>query len=403
MTTGLPELPPGQELPARRRWWRSVRYLPLVILAVLSILALIVGRVTSAELATRAEEPAVPSAVPSLSADPVAEACRPPVPPAVAEPWIEDAASAEAVWQQNEQELSKRYLVGPNGWIFWSDYIDSYASQSVGRYLLSQSQVQQWVDHFTQVRDALSARGIEFYVIVTPSTSSIYPEELPTWMQGLRGSTILDQVMSATGDLPIIDLRAQLLTQKNGPWNLFSWSNSHWTDYGAFAAWRQIAACVNTMSPEAPPLEVPEISGATVVGDFNEWAPFGVPSPGADWAVPDYAEPLMEVARVDKDGRTESVPGNAPTDLSILPVETMVADSWTGKSALIFRDSMGGGLSPMWQQAYSPTWQVTQPYVAGQLGASSFEQQVAERDPDVVIVQLAERYLLNPPPQGAGY
>lgn len=403
MTTGSPHVPQGQEMRVRRRWWRQAQFVPLVLLVILSLAAIIVGRITSAELAREASEVATPFPEPSASVDAVASVCRPPLRAPAQEPWFDDRDAAEAVWARNAPDAEIKQVVGPNGWIFWNDAADHYAAQAVGRETLSSLQVRQWIDHFTAVRDEMVARGIEFYVVVTPSTSSIYPEELPEWMQELRGSTIMDQVMAAADGLPIIDLRADLIAQKTEPVHLFSWSNSHWTDYGAYLAWKQIAACVNTMRPGDRPLRVPEITGTTVVGDFNEWAPFGVSSPGADWAVPDYAEQLAPVTRTDAAGKEEVVTGNTATDLSILPVTTTVADSWTGKSALIFRDSMGGGLSPMWQQAYSPTWQVKEPYITDGIRPSNYAAEVEAHHPDVVIVQLAERYLINPPPQGYGY
>jgi hypothetical protein len=403
MTAGSPHVPPGQELPVRRRWWRQIQFLPLILLALLSVVALVVGRVTSAELSSRAAEVADPAPAPVVTSDPVAQTCRPPVTPAAQEPWIDDRSAAEASWQQNAPGEGVHQVVGPNGWIFWSDYVDGYISQAVGRTLLTTLQVEQWTDHLRAIRDELAERGIPLQIIVTPSTSSIYPEELPVWMQELRGSTIMDQFVAEAGDLPIIDLRAELTAAKNGPAHLFSWSNSHWTQYGAYVGWKQIAACVNAMTPDAAPLQVPPITGASVIGDFNEWAPYGVPSPGADWAVPDFAQPLMPVTLTDRSGQVQTVPGEATTDFSILPAETSVASSWTGKSALIFRDSMGGGLSPMWQQAYSPTWQVNEPYITGTIKPSNFADLVDQHHPDVVIVQLAERYLVNPPPQGTGY
>lgn len=401
MTAGLTELPPHQDLTPGRRWWRRLRFLPLMALGVASVLALGVGVIVT-QSERDASAPVLPTVSP-LSEDPASAVCRPPVSSPATEPWFENRDASERAWADRAADTSEPYLIGPNGWIFWSDDVDQYASQAVGRALLAAKQVSAWVDHLAAIRDSLAARGVEFYVIVTPSTSSVYTEELPVWMQTLRGSTIMDQFIGATGDLPVMDLRADLQAAKGGPEHLFSWSNSHWTDFGAYTAWQQIAGCVNTLYPDSPPLRVPQITGATVVGDFNEWAGYDVPSPGADWSVPDYAEPMQEVTRIDASGATEIVSGEMPTDLSILPAETSVADSWTGKSALIFRDSMGGGLSPLWQQAYSPTWQVRQPYASGYSGAGTYEKAVEEYAPDVVILQLAERYLLNAPPAGSGY
>lgn len=403
MTGGTVDLPPGQELRPRRRWWRHLRYVPLVLLIVASLVALIVGRVAGADIARRTSEPATPAPVTSAEPGSVESMCQPRVEPAAQEPWLTARDASEQQWQSHSADWEKKFVIGPNGWIFWSEYVDKYASQAVGRQLLTQAQVQQWIDHFTAVRDALAAQGVEFMVVITPSTSSIYPEELPTWMQQLRGSTIMDQVINSARGLPIVDLRADLVAQKSRPEHLFSWSNSHWTDFGAYIAWQQIARCTNAMHPDDRAVQVPEISGATVIGDFNEWAPFGVTSRGADWAVPDFTSPMMDVSVTGKDGSVKQVPGKTPTDLSALPVETTVPNSWTGKSALIFRDSMGGGLSPYWQQAYSPTWQMMHPYPAAYTGLPSITAEVAKHKPDVVIVQLAERYLLNAPPQGASY
>lgn len=401
MTTGLPELPVGQELTPGRSWWRRLRFLPLILLALASILALIIGIVTSAQQRQRASLPAPVS--PSAAPEGVAALCRPPLAPPAQQPWWDDSSAAEAEWDLHADELAEPFVVGPNGWMFWSDQVDQYVSQAVGRTYLNEPQVQQWIDHLTAVRDGLAAEGVEFYVIVTPSTSSVYPEELPLWMQELRGPTILDQFVAAAKDLPVLDLRARLIEQKVPDTHLFSWDNSHWTDYGAFASWSQITECVNGLYPDGESLRVPAVSGAEIIGDFNEWASYGGVSPGADWASPVYAEPVQEVTRSTADGASETFPGATVTDAGILPVETTVPDSWTGKSALIFRDSMGGGLSPLWQQAYSPTWQIWHRYRAGFEDPLTYREYVERYRPDVVVVQLAERHLVNTPATGSGY
>ncbi|MFJ4158775.1 hypothetical protein [Microbacterium testaceum] len=402
MTAGTALLPPGQELKPGRRWWRRLRYIPFIALVLLSVTALLVGVVTKADIERRVNQPA--SVVSSTTDDdPAARACRPAMPAYDKTPWWEDEDARESVWSQHTSDVAQPYLIGPNGWVFWSDQVDQYASQAVGRTHLTEPEVTRWIDHFKAVRDGLARDGVEFYVIVTPSTSSVYPEELPEWMQQTRGATSLDQLMAAADDLPLIDVRSDLIAQKTPATHLFSWDNSHWTDFGAYSSWGRIADCVNTFYPDGQPLRTPAVSGSKVIGDFNEWASYGVPSPGADWSAPVYDEPLQDVTRTGADGKTELVPGDATTDAGTLPIETTVGAPWTGKSALIFRDSMGGGLSPLWQQSYSPTWQMWHRYRAGFEDPESYRQYVEQYHPDVVIVQLAERHLINTPAPGAGY
>lgn len=383
---------------APRTWWRRASYAPLTVLALASVTSLVVGVVTTA----RQDQHVVPAPAPTTPGDAADAACRPPVEPPPTEPWLAGDGSAERIWQEHRAEVDQPYLIGPNGWVFWSDYIEQYASQAVGRETLSNAELDRWVDYYASVRDGLAAEGIDFSIVVTPSTSSVYPEQLPTWMQELRGSTILDQFMAVEGDLPVIDLRAGLRAAKSDDVNLFSWSNSHWTDYGGYVGWQQIAECMNASDTGAGDLRVPSISGYEVVGDYNEWASFGVPSPGEDWAVPLFDEPLQDVTYTDKDGVTQTVPGSSVMDASWLPLETSVAEPWTGQSALIIRDSMGGALSPYWDQAYSPTWQIGHSYT-DYSAWPKYRDLAAQYSPDVVILQLAERHLVNTPPAGAGY
>ncbi len=280
--------------------------------------------------------------------------------------------------------------------------IEQSASQAVGRATLSRGQLSNWVSYYGSIRDGLAAEGIEFYIVITPSTSSVYPEELPAWMATLRGSTVLDQFMSVAGELPVIDLRAKLREAKTPELHLFSWSNSHWTDSGGYIGWRQIAECVNLMYPRDPPLRIPSVTGHQVVGDFNEWASFGQKSPGADWAVPNFSEPLAEVTWTDAKGEMKKVPGTTNLDGAWLPMTTTVAQSWTGKSALILRDSMGGFISPYWHQAYSPTWQVKHEYDSFE-SFPNYRALVQQHHPKVVVLQVAERHLINSPPARARY
>jgi len=395
MSAAQDPAPPGRGV----RWRRRLGYVPLVLLVVCSIAALGGGiRTASVQNAHT-----VPTAAPSAdAAGSVASVCRPAVEPAAQEPWLKGDGSAETTWQEHSAEVGKPYIVGPDGWTFWSDYIEDYASQAVGRATLSDAQVQNWVDYYTSLRDGLKAEGIDFQIIVTPSTSSVYPEELPEWMQKLRGSTILDQFMARSGDLPVIDMRQPLIDAKTPDVHLFSWSNSHWTDWGGYVGWKQIAACMNAENPNGPQMQVPSTSGWKITGDFNEWASYDQPSPGEDWAAPVFDGPLADVTYTDKDGATKTVPGSTPMDASWLPLSTVNADSWTGQSALIVRDSMGGAISPYWDQAYASTQQIYHQWT-GYQDWPQYRQLVSEYHPDVVILQLAERHLVNPPPAGAGY
>lgn len=310
--------------------------------------------------------------------------------------WNENSAQNNAVWDRNIGTLENPYVIGDDGWIFWNDQVDQYISQSVGRVSLTDQQVNRWHGYLEEINSLLESKGIAFYFLLTPSTTSIYPEEMPSWLQDVQSSTSADKFMSSMFDLPVIDVRAHLYEAKSArAEHLFSWSNSHWTDYGASVAWSYISQCVNESIQNAGELQNPAYNEVKIVGDFNEWESYGVKTPGSDWAVPVIEGPFVAQQIVSTSG-TEISNGWDKIDKSQLPVKTTGESSWTGKSALILQDSMGTSLTPYWQQAYSPTWQIAYPSISS-FSIDEWEQLISKYEPEVVIFEMAERFLINIP------
>lgn len=364
---------------------KRFRFLPLLLLAVATVVSVPLGMFGNAQVSDTEAAPAQ-SQYPNCQSAESSDAL----------PLWND--KNEAIWAANTSELTQTYVQGPQGWMFWNDVMESYASQAVGRVSLTDTQVLQWRKYLSSVSGLLESQGIAFYTILAPSTSSVYPEELPTWMQSIRSKTSADQIAEVVTDLPVIDLRDPLRTAAiDSSHHLFSWSNSHWTDYGGYRAWSFIANCVNSDIPAAGVLQVPVADSVEIVGDFNEWAPYGGKSPGEDWSRPVFDESKWQpVERTNVNEASEIVDAFSQPDLTKSPIRTVVPQSWTGKSALIFRDSMGGALAPYFQQAYSPLWQVGQGWT-DPAALPDLQAMIDQYHPDVVVFEFAERHLINAP------
>lgn len=377
------------------KWWKPFRDIPLIVLAIASLVAALVGWTTAARLDADASRtaPISPTAAPSDGA--AAQACRAPVDAPASEPWIDDPAAAGRVWDANAEALAGPVVAGQDGWAFYNDQIEQNFSQAVGRRLLTTAEVASWRDYFAPVADALAAEGIEFTIQVTPSASSVYPEHLPEWAQPLRGSTPLDQFLAAMTDLPIIDLRADLRAAAADN-AVFTPVNSHWTDWGGYVGWQSYARCHDALHPTSTPITVPEVSGVSSGGIFNEYASYGIADAVPEWTSPDYVTPLSPVTLTDSESDTSVVAGGTSIDLPLLPASTENEEAWSDQTALILRDSMGNALSALWSQQYTQTWQIQHRYDDWS-SPPNFAALVEQYHPDVVIVQLAERHLVNAP------
>ncbi|WP_158862751.1 alginate O-acetyltransferase AlgX-related protein [Leifsonia sp. AG29] len=397
----LRELPPDQQAKKSVRRWGRLYYVPLVILFVLSAVAAGTGYVVKKHIENTPPVPATPAAVSgpvSTVSHALPASCRPAVTPPAQQLWLTGKADkAESVWDAHKSDLSKDYVLGKNGYVFWNDIQAMNFSQAVGRRTLSVDEAKTWHAYLASLRDELAAQNIPFYIVVTPAKWDVYPQELPDWAQSIRGSGPLDQLLHQYPDLPIIDIRTPLRdASKTTP--VYSRVNSHWTDYGAYVGWKSITDCINTTTSALGTLTVPAMNGVTTSDKNNEFAPFNITSPVPDWTTPNYEPALKPVTLTKSDGTSSFVPGDQATDMSLLPASTTTAGAATDKSALFVRDSMGNSLSIPVQQEFAQTWQVRHNFdmtVPG--GLPDIPKLVAQHHPDVVILQVAERHLNFPP------
>lgn len=371
-----------------------------MIVAGLSVVAAIVGWTVQYQLdQSNSALAAVPNS--GQSAEGANGVCRPSVELPPRSPWTEESAVAESLWQDHQNELAAPVVEGNEGWAFYNDQIEQNFSQAIGRRLLSVEEVTKWRDYFGSIAEALDEQDVEMSIQITPSASSVYPEMLPDWTEDLRGPTPLDQLLLVSTDLPIVDFRSDLRSaaKENA---VYTPVNSHWTDWGGYIGWQTYAACHDSLYPKNPEIVVPDVEGVQSDGVFNEYAPYGIADATPEWTTPEYSEQLPDVTVTDKDQQSRTIAGGTPLDLTLLPATTTNDDSASSQTALILRDSMGGALSTFWNQQYAQTSQIQHRYDDWST-PPNYASLVAQYEPDVVIIQLAERHLVNAPPGTSGY
>jgi alginate O-acetyltransferase complex protein AlgJ len=137
------------------------------------------------------------------------------------------------------QSSSDKVLIGRDGWLFFRG--DQMLQQSAG-LLVRTDRVAETAQTIVQIRDALAARGIGFLFAPPPSSSTIYPDELPEWARNPGRQTeygLLVRQLAARG-VQTVDLRPALLAERSaGP--IYRAHDTHWTPRGALAAYNATA------------------------------------------------------------------------------------------------------------------------------------------------------------------
>jgi len=261
-------------------------------------------------------------------------------------------------------------LVGRQGWLYLTDEdnLDYYQHASP----FSQGQLAHIQQKLDQVNARLAAQGIEFIVIVSPNKESIYPEFLPDGIHQINLRSQMDQLvdfMDENGQTRIIDLRRLLLDAKNSG-QVYNRTDTHWNEPGAYLVYRKILDSLGGRFPTVkayPPGDF-ALSNETLRGDLSHMLPLTKLFVEQSIAITPKFERKARMLQYDPNGTTI----------------TEIADATLPK-AVIFRDSFFNSLLPFFSEHFRRAVYV-----------HSFEVNedlVLKEKPDVVILEIAERYL----------
>lgn len=130
-------------------------------------------------------------------------------------------------------------LVGLDGRLFYLG--DEMVLQSAGQ-VLRERRVTATADTLASIRDALRSRGIRFLVALPPNSSTIYPDDLPSWARNPGKRTEYDLLLDDLADRGVetVDLRPAVKSVRpEGPAYLMY--DAHWTARAALAGFNAIA------------------------------------------------------------------------------------------------------------------------------------------------------------------
>jgi len=149
---------------------------------------------------------------------------------------------------------SPSVAVGRDGFLFYADHDERLLEQHTGEDVFTSGDLERWVKSAVAERDWLKQRGIAFYILIAPDKSTIYPELLPDYPHLPDTTTRLDQLavrLKTVEGLEFIDPRAALWRAKQTGRRLYWRADSHWGPRGAFIAYTQLMERVVQTFPNA--------------------------------------------------------------------------------------------------------------------------------------------------------
>ena len=147
--------------------------------------------------------------------------------------------------------------VGKDDWFFLGDNKAKISSEHLGVSLLSPKSIELIKANLIKKKNWLESQGIKYYLFIAPDKHTVYPENLPDYYNKKMINKNTDKLYQAlSDDITTIDVRAQLQLQKSKQSEqLYSKTDSHWNDYGAYYAYKHI---MRTLSNDFPELGKPK-------------------------------------------------------------------------------------------------------------------------------------------------
>lgn len=284
---------------------------------------------------------------------------------------------------------SKQVALGKHGWIFYTGDREVECWRRTAPF--SESDLDRWQHVLEARQNWLAQRGIRFLFVVCPDKHTIYPEYMPYSSQPPPQPSRLDQLAERLRHSPqveFLDLRPALFASKPR-YVLYRRIDSHWTETGAFLASQQVIAKLRTWFPQVtmPRLDAFTPASAPVAlsdlvrllglpeGDLLEDTVCLLPKR------PFAAKLIRGDPKLLPTGRALDSP--SVTERKGAPVA----------KAVILRDSFAVALLPYLSEEFGQTIY---------LWTKNLDRDFIEQEkPDVVIMEVVERDLMDPIPAWA--
>jgi hypothetical protein len=272
-------------------------------------------------------------------------------------------------------------VIGKDGWLYYNANDGVNLQDSCGLRPWNENYLDKIERVLTTTRYELGRRGIVFAVLIAPNKHTIYPEHLPERIRELAGTTHLDQLVERLRrrpDILLVDVR-QILLEEKARQPLYYRTDTHWNSYGAHLAARGLlAGLVRVGVPVTPAddenleLELRDRPTGDLAGML------GLPGAGGEQEV------LLR--RRDATASTVTVLPPRKGQVQAPGRENIVCETGQrGPRILLLQDSFGSAVFPALCQAF--------PRVAAYWGNRVNETDLEQERPDVVVLEVAERYM----------
>lgn len=281
----------------------------------------------------------------------------------------------------------KQVLLGKEGWLFLDNNDRKAGTVEYFRNAspLAADELEHWRLRLEERHNWLAARGVRYLFILAPNKNTIYPEYMPDRIRKASKLSRMDQLLNhlrARSHIAVLDLRPALLAEKKNRL-LYHITDTHWNDFGAFIAYREIMRYLAAHFPEFKNAPIMPLSDFRIEmqlqpgGDLAEMLFLEQRVINENWLRMEPLKPFTFTGDALPDLPTASRHGYTLRPGAPLPNIVMVHDSFCKKWRPYFSE-MFSRIVYIWD------W-----------GAHFYPKIIEAEKPALVIDEMVERFLME--------
>jgi len=264
-------------------------------------------------------------------------------------------------------------LITRDNWLVYTgeDSLNDY--QNI--FPFTDDQLQTIHQKLSSLAQQLETRGIKLLIVIPPNKNTIYPEYMPTEIPIIGSQSRLDQLLAYENrfdTVRMLDLRPSLLAAKQQDW-IYYHTDTHWNQFGAYIAYRDIMRELQYWYPamHAHPITDYQAIEVTYFGEIAQNM--------IKYKMSENTYNLIPIFK--RNYLTRTLPGGSPNTVNIM---TTSSDAKLPR-LLMFNDSFGLSLQPFLSDHFSH---------ADYIWSFNIDKTYIDTEkPDVVIIEITERYL----------
>lgn len=271
-----------------------------------------------------------------------------------------------------------QYVIkGEDGWLFYdSQYKDDYDTMAdyLGTNLFSEDEMKEYLDSLTKKRDFMKSQGSDFVVFIASNKSTIYSEFMPSYYEKTEYSRTdqLVDYLRENSDLKIVYPKEELeYYRDNFDYNIYHKTDSHWNELGAYVGYYELMEAIDPNFKNKKLEETKFTSEPYRDGDLAGMVRLNGLLNDTKFTMTDF--------NTDVQVEIKDIQGDA--------IKRFTSNVNNGKNLIVYRDSFATRMIPYLYTEFDESlfmWSST-----------IFEDQIKREKPDVVVLEVVERYLHN--------